>query len=324
MERATFAGFNAHNLASLLDQAKIVDIFDLHRNAPVQLSRKGDSFVVCERDTANVLHVGEFTLEALQQFLALAGQHFDKAIGQVLIVVRGGCAYPVASKGVDVFVADLDSIAAGDEQHPLTPEWQPLLNQAELDWPMTEAIELPSDLLKLNDQQYRLLQIYLQIYEEGVFSHIRTQTELEKSGDGLLQYLMLELADSEDCSNDEEALNRIRQTGVIIEALQERYQQFWCEIDNWAVSVCDMAGIDLVEAQEPEILGRWDWLDRNGNASECSLETKQAAAVNALESLYPKADWQRCVAEGQTQYGYQQWILQREQDKLLDALAESV
>lgn len=49
--------------------------------------------------------------------------------------------------------------------------------------------------------------------------------------------------------------------------------------------LCDYFEISLVEAEEEEIRGRWDWLDDEGNASECSLETMGAAARDAMERL---------------------------------------
>lgn len=76
----------------------------------------------------------------------------------------------------------------------------------------------------------------------------------------------------------------------------------------WAIDMCRLAKIDLVEAQEEEIKGRWDWLDRHGNASDCSLETEEAAAEDAIETLYPKDDWKYEVENGDTRLGYQDWV----------------
>ena len=53
----------------------------------------------------------------------------------------------------------------------------------------------------------------------------------------------------------------------------------------WARLLCDENAVRLVEAQEEEIRGRWDWLDDNGNASETSFETIGDAALNAVETL---------------------------------------
>lgn len=53
----------------------------------------------------------------------------------------------------------------------------------------------------------------------------------------------------------------------------------------WARVLCAKHGVRLVQAQEPEIHGRWDWLDAAGNASDCSLETQEQAARDAVEKL---------------------------------------
>lgn len=53
----------------------------------------------------------------------------------------------------------------------------------------------------------------------------------------------------------------------------------------WSQIVCDKNEVSLVEAQEEEIRGRWDWLDAHGNASECSFETKSEAAQDAVKVL---------------------------------------
>ena len=53
----------------------------------------------------------------------------------------------------------------------------------------------------------------------------------------------------------------------------------------WSQIVCDTNEVSLVEAQEEEIRGRWDWLDGHGNASECSFETKSEAAQDAVKVL---------------------------------------
>jgi hypothetical protein len=53
----------------------------------------------------------------------------------------------------------------------------------------------------------------------------------------------------------------------------------------WAIMVCDARGVDLVEAQEPEIAGMWDWLDDQGNACACSFDTEIEAALDAVKVL---------------------------------------
>lgn len=54
----------------------------------------------------------------------------------------------------------------------------------------------------------------------------------------------------------------------------------------WALIMCDKAGIDLVLADEPEVLGRWDWIcSSNSMASDASLETEMDAAIDAVRTL---------------------------------------
>lgn len=52
-----------------------------------------------------------------------------------------------------------------------------------------------------------------------------------------------------------------------------------------ACALCDRAGVRIVQAEEEEIAGRWDWLDEQGNASASSLETAEEAALDAYLSL---------------------------------------
>ncbi len=74
---------------------------------------------------------------------------------------------------------------------------------------------------------------------------------------------------------------------------------FECEVDEdnamaWLAQhrpglharlLCDRFEVRLVEAQEEEILGRWDWLDGQGNASDSSHETVEQAALDAVKVL---------------------------------------
>lgn len=54
----------------------------------------------------------------------------------------------------------------------------------------------------------------------------------------------------------------------------------------WAQIICERHGVRLVEAQEPEIRGRWDWIDEGrAVASDASLETACEAALDAVRSL---------------------------------------
>ena len=53
----------------------------------------------------------------------------------------------------------------------------------------------------------------------------------------------------------------------------------------WAQLLCKDNDVRLSEAQEEEIKGMWDWLDTQGNACECSFETIEDAALNAVAVL---------------------------------------
>lgn len=44
-------------------------------------------------------------------------------------------------------------------------------------------------------------------------------------------------------------------------------------------------GVRLVQATEPEIYGRWDWIDdANGNASDMSFPTEEEAIEDFLQT----------------------------------------
>lgn len=51
------------------------------------------------------------------------------ACGKVLIFVRGGVAYHVATGLVEVVVVDADNIDAGDPPASLTADWLPLVTR---------------------------------------------------------------------------------------------------------------------------------------------------------------------------------------------------
>lgn len=50
-------------------------------------------------------------------------------------------------------------------------------------------------------------------------------------------------------------------------------------------TLCDEGGVRLVQAEEPEVFGRWDWLDDDSNASDMSFETKEEAMLDAVATL---------------------------------------
>ncbi len=52
-----------------------------------------------------------------------------------------------------------------------------------------------------------------------------------------------------------------------------------------AVWLCTRAGVRLVEAEEEEIRGMWDWLDEQGHTSAASQPTLEDAALDAYRTL---------------------------------------
>lgn len=49
--------------------------------------------------------------------------------------------------------------------------------------------------------------------------------------------------------------------------------------------LCEEEGVRITQAQEEEILGRWDWYTNDGTASEASLNTQSDAELNAYRAL---------------------------------------
>lgn len=56
------------------------------------------------------------------------------------------------------------------------------------------------------------------------------------------------------------------------------------------VALCEANGVRIVEAQEEEIRGMWDWLDDHGNACDCSFDTQREAALDAIGALDIRPD----------------------------------
>lgn len=86
----------------------------------------------------------------------------------------------------------------------------------------------------------------------------------------------------------------------------------------YAIALCDYRNIALVEAEETEIRGRWDWTDGYHGASACSFETKEEAALDAvkelgLESPFTREQWQIEAGQGNTQLGFADWVLHQEE-----------
>lgn len=66
------------------------------------------------------------------------------------------------------------------------------------------------------------------------------------------------------------------------------------DLQAWAVTVCERRGIRLVEAEEAEVKGRWDWIfEEQGMACESSFETQGAAALDAVETHFIVRDYEK-------------------------------
>lgn len=61
--------------------------------------------------------------------------------------------------------------------------------------------------------------------------------------------------------------------------LRRHRHGLWCQL------MCLEHEVDIVEAQEPEVAGRFDWLDGHGNACEMSFVSEDVAAMDAVERL---------------------------------------
>jgi hypothetical protein len=54
----------------------------------------------------------------------------------------------------------------------------------------------------------------------------------------------------------------------------------------WARILCELNAVRVVQAEEAEVKGRWDWIcDDRGEACDMSFETEAAAALDAVEWL---------------------------------------
>lgn len=49
--------------------------------------------------------------------------------------------------------------------------------------------------------------------------------------------------------------------------------------------LCEVNGVRIVQAEEEEIRGMWDWLDSEGNACDQSFDTEREAMVDAVLQL---------------------------------------
>lgn len=80
------------------------------------------------------------------------------------------------------------------------------------------------------------------------------------------------------------------------------------ELDTWALTICEIAGIDVLEVAEGSSAGRWEWRLPDGKASEASFQTKEQAADDAVARRFPREDWRWEVNEDYTSRSYKDWV----------------
>jgi hypothetical protein len=84
---------------------------------------------------------------------------------------------------------------------------------------------------------------------------------------------------------------------------------------DWEVAMCQTAGIRLLgeeEATSDNITCRWSWaspIDESGDYVPAGFASKHAAAVHAIAHHFGREEWQQEAANGDTQLGYQEWVL---------------
>ena len=61
-------------------------------------------------------------------------------------------------------------------------------------------------------------------------------------------------------------------------------------LETLAVKACDSLDISLVQADEPEVKGEWNWIGSDGTASG-GFTTDVEAAMDALRHHLSKASW---------------------------------
>lgn len=88
--------------------------------------------------------------------------------------------------------------------------------------------------------------------------------------------------------------------------------------DN-AIALCEYHDVSLVQAEEPEIAGRWDWILSGAQASDASMASQAEAALDAVKTLglrfpvFSKSEWEIEAGRGDTQIGYEEWVMHQEE-----------
>jgi hypothetical protein len=78
----------------------------------------------------------------------------------------------------------------------------------------------------------------------------------------------------------------------------------------WQITLCGHAGISLMQAEEDEICGMWLWSAENESSDTC-FTSEENAAVNAVDRLFPVAEWREAVANDGIMQSYRQWAEDR-------------
>lgn len=76
-----------------------------------------------------------------------------------------------------------------------------------------------------------------------------------------------------------------------------------------ALVICEISKIRVSPSQEEETQGLWTWVGPNGHACECDCESEEAAALDAVATVFPLQDWQYQIDNGDTRQGYFEWAL---------------
>jgi hypothetical protein len=80
--------------------------------------------------------------------------------------------------------------------------------------------------------------------------------------------------------------SKLKNEGPFVESLASTYaydaetaDATFGELRRW----CDDHGVRIVQAEEIEVRGMWDWLDESGNACDYSFPTEREAMQNAYD-----------------------------------------
>lgn len=86
-----------------------------------------------------------------------------------------------------------------------------------------------------------------------------------------------------------------------------------------AIQICELLSIRMLRFYDnPD---QWLWTEQSSNtAGEGEFDSRESAAVNAVEHKYPRLDWQFEIDSGNTSQGYFDWALQKAQSDADDLL----